>query len=107
MKQVSDLNFLMEVVGFTSFYIILIFVLIAIIIVAISSFKFFSFRRKQKATNILSSHYYYIINLKIQTVRRYNYRNFDGYKDMSFVEFISHFAESERDKAKTFFTSLA
>ena len=107
MKQVSDLNFLMEVVGFTSFYIILIFVLIAIIIVAISSFKFFSFRRKQKATNILSSHYYYIINLKKQTVRRYNYRNFDGYKDMSFVEFISHFAESERDKAKTFFTSFA
>ena len=106
MKLGNDLSFLMEVVGFTSFYIILIFVLIAIIIVAISAFKFFSFRKKQKTANILSSHFYYIINLKKHSVRRYNYRNFDKYKEMSFVEFISNFAENERDKAKTFFTSF-
>ena len=106
MKLGNDLSFLMEVVGFTSFYIILIFVLIAIIIVAISAFKFFSFRKKQKTANILSSHFYYIINLKKHSVRRYNYRNFDKYKEMSFVEFLSNFAENERDKAKTFFTSF-
>lgn len=106
MKLGNDLSFLMEVVGFTSFYIILIFVLIAIIIVAISAFKFFSFRKKQKTANILSSHFYYIINLKKHSVRRYNYRNFDKYKEMPFVEFLSNFAENERDKAKTFFTSF-
>lgn len=89
----------------------LILIIAVIILLAFAALLFFLFKFRSEANRIrynrnYRKNCYYLIDIKSQSVVRYNFKNLSNVKEMSYTKFLSSFNDLDTDRFKNWIVQL-